>query len=128
MRNASLKGMGSTEVAAFKAAQQVAAPEVARILTNPNLAGQLTDSARHEAEQVLSGDYSFNQLVAVANTLKQDFANRKTSYAEQINEIKGRMTPNQQAPGQIPVRAGGKVYYFPTQEKADTFKKRAGIK
>lgn len=82
---------GDPKVAAFNAQMRVYIPEVAKILSNPNLTGQLTDTARKEIESVVSGGASAEQILAIHNTLKTDFANRENSIKEQISEIKKRM-------------------------------------
>lgn len=82
---------GDPKVAAFNAQMRVYIPEVAKILSNPNLTGQLTDTARKEIESVVSGGASAEQIMAIHNTLKADFANRETALKDQIADIKDRM-------------------------------------
>lgn len=82
---------GDPKVAAFNAQMRVYIPEVAKILTNPNLTGQLTDTARKEIESVVSGGASAQQILAIHNTLKTDFMNRENAMKDQLAEIKARM-------------------------------------
>jgi hypothetical protein len=98
IRMVNVKGMGSPEVAAFNAARQTVVPEFARILSNPTMAGQLSDEARKEVDSIISGNYSYRQMVAVIDRLKADAANRRTSYDQQIAEIKGRIVPAGRTP------------------------------
>lgn len=86
---------GDPDVAMLNAQMQVYRTEAARILTNPNLTGQLTDSARHEVEGFLSGGASAQQIRSVVSLLKNDFENRKGTLEEQIRAIRNRMRGRQ---------------------------------
>lgn len=90
LRSMSDAMMGSPEMSAFKAARTTALTEIAKVLNNPQGAGVLSDSARHEVEQLVGPDATLKQIYAAANVLKQDMANRHQSYQQQITEIKGR--------------------------------------
>ncbi len=83
--------LGSPEMAAYNAARRTVIPEFAKILSNPTLSGQLSDSARKEVEGLISGDATLKQAVAVANILKQDTQNRRTSLDDQIAAIQKRI-------------------------------------
>jgi len=85
------KMLGSPDQAAFDAARQVAINEIAKITSNPTLAGQLSDSARHEVEAFNPGNATLKQSVAVMRLLKRDMDNRITSLDEQIGAIQGRI-------------------------------------
>lgn len=85
------KALGSPELTAYNVARTTVIPEFAKILSNPGLSGQLTDSARHEIENVLSGDATLAQTLAAVNVLKKDAENRRTEFDRQIEEVKGRM-------------------------------------
>lgn len=76
IRELAAKAGGSAEVAAYRAALTTVIPEFARILNNPNLTGQLTDTARKEMEHVIDGSSTLNQMQRVFEVLKQDKANR----------------------------------------------------
>ncbi len=82
---------GDSEVSKFNAQMQVYRTEAAKILTNPNLTGQLTDTARKEVEQFLGNNMSASQIKGVVDLLKSDFENRKATIETQIQDIKGRM-------------------------------------
>ena len=50
--------------------------EAARVLNNPRLVGQLSDSARQEMETVINGDMPLNATERVLNRIKKDGDNR----------------------------------------------------
>lgn len=85
------KATGSADVAEFDAQMLVYRTEAAKILMNPNLTGQLTDSARKEVEEFLKGSASAEQIRAVVKRLKTDFENRKHVLEAQIDDINFRM-------------------------------------
>lgn len=91
LRALSEQGLGSAELAAYNAARRTVIPEFAKILANPGLSGQLSDSARKEVEEVLSGNATLAQTIAVANVLKRDAENRRTSYDDQLKTIRERI-------------------------------------
>lgn len=82
---------GDPEVAKFNAQINLYRAEVARILTQPNLSGVLTDSARKEAEEFLKGSASAKQIKDVVSLLERDFDNRKHTLEDQIGSIRSRM-------------------------------------
>lgn len=84
--------VGSEKMAAFNAARQTAVSEIGKVLSSANAgSGVVSDSARHEVESLIGPNATLKQIYAAANILKQDMNNRKTAYADQITEIKGRM-------------------------------------
>jgi hypothetical protein len=91
VRMISEKMIGTPEMAAFKTALLTAQNEAAKVLTSANASGVLSDSARHEAQQVLDGNLPFPAMMASINQLKTDFANRHQAYQGQIAEIKSRI-------------------------------------
>lgn len=97
--------LGGEDQAAFNVALRTVIPEYAKILSNPGLSGQLSDSARKEIEQVVSGNATMGQLIASAKILKQDTANRRQSYDDQISDIQKRIAtpPGQQPAAAVPV-------------------------
>jgi hypothetical protein len=120
--------------------------EYGRIISQPNLAGQLTDSARHEAQDLLDPKATVQQMLASLDALRSEGTNRVVSIGEQIQRIQQRMQngPGDQKPqaappapapaaaapgGQIIVTApDGSKHPFATQAQADAFKRLAGIK
>lgn len=95
LRAINQNALGGDVLAAFNAARQTVVPEFAKILANPGLSGQLSDSARHEVESVMSGNATLKQILAVSKVLTQDVENRRTSYDDQIAAIKGRISKAQ---------------------------------
>lgn len=85
------KMLGSEDQAAYDAARQVAINEIAKITSNPNLSGSLSDSARHEVDAFNPKDATLKQTVAVMRLLKQDMTNRTAAMDEQLKAIKGRI-------------------------------------
>jgi hypothetical protein len=82
--------LGGTEQAAFDTARAVLVPELSRILMNPNLTGVLTDSARHEIDQIIAGNATIPQMTAMLKVLQRDMGNRKTEVGRTIGEINAR--------------------------------------
>ncbi len=83
--------LGSADQAAFNAARQAVIPEFAKLLSNPSLSGQLTDSQRKEVDTILSPNATLAQIYASANVLKQDAENRKTALDDGIKAIQERI-------------------------------------
>lgn len=92
-RTAVRTGAGDPHFLAFQAARRVAVNEIAKITSNPNLSGALSDSARHEVESFIPENATAKEIVAVMNILKQDVGNRVQSMDEQIGAIKNRISP-----------------------------------
>lgn len=65
--------------------------EYARIISQPNLSGQLTDSARKEAEALLDPKATVQQMIASVEALRSEGNNRVLSLGEQIGKIGARM-------------------------------------
>ena len=126
--------MGGPNQAAFDAARTTALTEIAKVLNSSNASGVLSDSARSEVSGLITKDASLKQIVAAANILKQDMANRHQSYQEQIDDIKrriggGQPSTNSGGTGQAVkvTDPRGIVHTFPDQASADKFKKAANI-
>ncbi len=128
VRAASGKLLGSEDQAAYNAARQVAVNEIAKITTNPNLSGALSDNARHEVEAYNPNNATLGQTVRVMRLLKQDMANRTQSMDEQLATIKGRIGGKSSAGGLTVTAPNGKTYTFKSQADADAFREKAGIK
>lgn len=99
IRSISDRGLGSTDLAAFNAARQVATTEVARVLSQVSGTGSgvVSDSARKEVSTLMSPDSTIKQIYSSAKILRQDMGNRLDSINSVTNDIKGRMgvvTPN----------------------------------
>jgi hypothetical protein len=90
--------MGAAEQAAYNAARQVAVNEIAKITSNPTLAGQLSDSARREVEAFNPSNATLKQTMAVMRLLKQDMQNRTKALDAEMGTVRGRLSPGRQAP------------------------------
>jgi hypothetical protein len=85
------KAIGTPDVDAFNAQMALYRPEVAKILTNPNLAGVLTVESMRDVKEFLYGNMSQASLKAVVNLLESDFGTRKGTLLEEIKDTKDRM-------------------------------------
>jgi hypothetical protein len=83
--------IGSENMAAFKTSLAPVQAEAAKILNSANLQGQLSDSSRHELQDLVDGNLPYKSLVASLGVLQQDFKNRHDSTAQTIEDIKKRM-------------------------------------
>lgn len=83
--------LGSEDMARFNAIRQSVQNEYARIISSPGLAGTMSDSARKEAEVLLSDSATVGQIKRSLETLQQEAENRRVSYEQQITDIKGRL-------------------------------------
>lgn len=108
--------LGSPDQAAYNAARQVAINEIAKITTNPNLSGQLSDTARKEVEAFNPGSATLKQSVSVMRLLKQDMQNRTIALDDQISAIKGRIS-GKAAPALTPT-----MRYNPATGKVEPIK------
>lgn len=61
--------------------------EAARVLNNPRLVGQLTDSARHEMQQVVDGSMPINSTERVLKRIQQDGQNRVAAMVKEKNML-----------------------------------------
>ena len=101
------KVVGSANMAAVNAARQIATNEIAKVTSNPTLAGSLSDSARHEVEAYNPANATLKQTLAVAQILRQDMQNRRVSLDQGIQEIKGRLS---KTPGQQPTKSLDQIF------------------
>jgi hypothetical protein len=131
VRSLSQNLVGSDLMPAVNAARQVALTEISRIVSNPNLTGQLSDSARNEVMSLSPANATIPQIKRVVAVLQQDMQNRRSSVAQQKQDIERRLgaTPPADTGGGGSVKAIGKdgvSYNFPNQAAADAFKKAGG--
>jgi hypothetical protein len=86
------KATGDPDVAEFQSVLAQYQTEAARIINNPNLTGVLSDSARHEMQDIIKGDMSAAQLKRVINRLNTEFDFRKNAIKDQIGIAGGAMS------------------------------------
>ncbi len=91
LRTINRNGLGGADQAAYDAARQVALTEISKVVNNPNLTGQLSDSARKEVTSLLPESATLAQIYRVIGVLKQDMANRRKYLDEGIKGVQGRM-------------------------------------
>lgn len=84
LRDVNSKLLGNDDLPAYNAARQVAVNEIARVTSNPGLAGQLSDTARREVSNFNPENATLAQTVKVAQVLRSDMTNRKTEAAQQL--------------------------------------------
>lgn len=110
LRSLDQRALGSVDMAQFKTYLQSVQNEYAKILTQPNLSGQLTDSARKEAEQLVSPDATVAQIVGSLQALRAEGGNRLQSIGDQILKIQKRMQIGSQGASDTtvqPLKVGG---------------------
>ena len=91
VRMLSSQMIGTQNMAAFKTALTTAQTEAAKVLNSSNATGVLSDSSRHELQDVIDGNMPLPAMIASLNTLKQDMGNRTQSYQAQIGDIQNRI-------------------------------------
>jgi hypothetical protein len=85
------KMVGSTNMAAVNAARDVALREIARITADPKMSGVLSDSARHEVQNLSPTDATLAQIRTVASVVMNDVKNVHDNVARQKAAIQGRI-------------------------------------
>jgi hypothetical protein len=83
---------GNTAVSKFNTIRQSLQSEYARLVSQPSLGGQLSDSARKEIETALSPNATVAQMKAALDTFATESNNRKNAIAGQLSEVRGRMS------------------------------------
>jgi hypothetical protein len=78
--------------AVFDTIRQSLQSEYARLVSQPSLGGQLSDSARKEIETALSPNATVAQMKAALDTFATESNNRKNAIAGQLSEVRGRMS------------------------------------
>jgi len=91
LRSINEKLLGADKQTAFKTARQVAVTEIAKVLNNPNGSAALSDSARHEVQDLIGPNATLKQIYSAAKILRTDMHNRRIAGQEQINAINKRL-------------------------------------
>jgi len=91
LREIDEKVLGSEDLAALRAARNVAFTEVAKVTNNPNLSGQLPVTARNEVFDLAGENATLGQIYRVAQVLKTDMANRHRYLDQQNEAVKTRL-------------------------------------
>lgn len=82
---------GDEDVSEFQAQLSLFSSESAKILTNPNLTGTLSDTARAEVQEFLPKSATAGQISRVVDRLESDFQLREKSLEDQIGTINKRI-------------------------------------
>lgn len=96
------KATGDQDVAQFDFQYRTTLPEVARILTQPNMTGVLSDSARTEVMDAMPKALSAQSFRDIFELAKADFYNRSKSIVDQYNQIQQRMKTGGGLPQPVP--------------------------
>lgn len=106
IRYAKMKG-GNVDVAEFQSVLKTYQTEVARIISQPRLVGQLTDTQIEEMKKVVDGDASAPQLRRVISRLNLEMDIRAKSVGDQIAAsgaalaLPGSTTPTTTPPADV---------------------------
>ena len=92
---------GDVDVNNFNAQIQLYRNEVAKILSNPNMTGVLSDTARREAGEFLQGNATAPMIHGLVPLLNADMDRRQNALTDEINTVRGRMKGGGTAPAQV---------------------------
>lgn len=76
------------DVGEFLAQMRIFQTEAARVLNNPRLVGALTDSARHELEEIINGNMPIGMTKAIIGRLQGDGDNRVKSMEDERRRLR----------------------------------------
>lgn len=102
VRYLAAQAAGSPGQAAANAALQTVIPEFAKINSGAMGNAAVSDSTRHEIANIMRGDATLGQILAVSRVLRQDAANRHQSLDQQLSEIRGRIGGSRGAASSTP--------------------------
>lgn len=117
IRNGRRSIAGDPDVSEFNAQLQLFGNEAAKILTNPNLTGVLSDSARHEVAGFLPSNATAEQVERVVSRLEKDFEIRRKSIEDQTATITKRMADRNPTPA-TGISGGGGTRVAPADQAA----------
>lgn len=106
---------GDPNLAALNAARVTALTEISKVLSGATGSAAVSDSARHEVESLIKEGASIEQIMAAANILKRDMANRKTAVQEQLSQMRERISGKR--PGGESATAKRPVKYLVSPDK-----------
>lgn len=86
------RAAGDPDQAEFQSVLAQYQTEAARIINNPNLTGILSDSARHEMQEIIGGNMNAAQIKRVVNRLNTEFEFRKNAIKQQVGVAGQSMT------------------------------------
>lgn len=117
---------GDPDVAEYLFQVNTVSTEAARILNNPQLSGQLTDSARAELQSVVSGTLNHEQLLSVLGRAQADARNRSAMLDAQENKVIREIRDPLHAAGGTPAPGQGAPQSFPSEAAARAAGKKSG--
>src|ERR1019366_9750681 len=85
---------GDVDVSNFNLQMTLWRAEVAKIVTNPNITGILTDEARREVAAGISDSATAAQIRGAHELMKGDFKRRSEAIDDQIKAIKKSFGPS----------------------------------
>jgi len=91
---------GDVEMAEFTTALQSVRNEYARIISNPNLTGVMSDTARREGEVLLNPNATVEQILGALGVLQAEAKNRRESFAAVEAELLGQFDGGEEAGGE----------------------------
>jgi hypothetical protein len=89
---------GDTSMAEFNVALQSVRNEYARIISNPNLVGVMSDTARREGEVLLNPNATVDQILAALDVLETEARNRRESFGAVKTDLLGSFGGDETAP------------------------------
>jgi hypothetical protein len=108
------------DVADFLAQMEIVKNEATRVISNPRLVGQMTDTARQEIETVINGTMPLEATTRVLERLQNDSQRRVTTMEAQQTALQGtlkEMFPG--GDGKKSAPAEGKPREFKTEAEAE---------
>lgn len=117
----------NADIAEYLFQIQTVATEGARILNNPRLVGQLTDSARTEMLAIINGNMPLGQTTRVLERMKLDGKNRVNAMVEEADNLKAnvRGSLKNTSPKKDDIQSAVKAAGYPYEP--DKYDYRVGI-
>jgi hypothetical protein len=120
--------LGDPDVAAFNFQYEAYKAEVAKILTQSNMQGVLSDTARKEIEKAIQPGVSAAQLAAVLPLAEGDVARRNASTKAQVNQIMDQFSSLVQKRQPTPAAPAAPTAPAAPATDAQTYKDRYNLK
>jgi len=89
-------------VGEFMAQNHFVTTEAARVLSNPRLVGQMTDTAVKDMQSVVNGNAPLGTYARVLNRIKADGQNRIDAMQKEHDRLVGSFTPTTPRPAGLP--------------------------
>lgn len=102
-----MTALGSTDMTSFNILMRSLNNEYARLVSQPNLLGQLTDTARKEMESALRADATVDQIRVALDTLQQETGNRAAGLKEQQTSLTGAIKGGDPSGSSSEAKPGG---------------------